>query len=116
MWSSNKHRRWNKSSYKGKTHSNGTNCYQHILKTTHDTGGSSFFLNKKGSFARKCVICDEKHEEQFHIPEFATESAEYAGKYYKGLETEQSDVLKSYFKVNVKKEDLAGKLSSSTSK
>ena len=58
---------------------------------------------------RKCVICDEKHEENFHITEFATESAEYADKCYKGLESEQSDFLKSSFKVSVKKEDLVGK-------
>ena len=58
---------------------------------------------------RKCVICDEKHEEHFHNPEFATESAEYADKCYKGLESEQSDILKSSLKVSPNKEDLAGK-------
>ena len=57
----------------------------------------------------RCVICDEKHEENFHITEFATESAEYAEKCYKGLESEQSDILKSSLKVSANKEDLAGK-------
>ena len=47
-----------------------------FFKATHDSGSSSFFLNKKGSFKKKCIICDEKHGEHFHNYEFATENRE----------------------------------------
>ena len=48
---------------------------------------------------RKCVICDEKHDEHFHNPEFATESIDNDEKCSKGSKTED----------NVKKKDSVGK-------
>ena len=85
---------------KGKTHDSGKNINQNIVQVIHDTGGSSFFLNKKGSFERKCVICDEKHDEHFHNPEFATENIDDDEKC--------SEVLKTPVKDSVKKKDSIG--------
>ena len=57
---------------------------------------------------RKCVICDEKHDEHFHNPEFATENIDNDEKCSKGSKTEESDFVKTTFKVNVKKKVSVG--------
>ena len=70
--------RSHKGSYKGRTERKDkkNQFLSWNFKNIHDNGASSFFLNKKGSFVLKCVICDEIHEEHLHQEEFALEELE----------------------------------------
>ena len=66
---------------------------KHIFQDIHDSGTSSFFLNKKGSFVQKCIICDEVHEEYLHQDEFAVEESEIHAAVHSKIE---SVVLEKY--------------------